>query len=166
MGTSRSAPTPNRLDVIEQYIREGGALIMIGGYMSFQGIEAKAQNKVLMLELMHFPQEVLNASEIKAPSEKTISNAEMRMAQQLIESMTSKWEPERYTDEYHRALEKMIDEKIDRGGKAAPAPSKKKRPSNLVDLTSALRQSLQQSESKTKAKPAVKGKAKNRKKAA
>jgi DNA end-binding protein Ku len=139
---------------------------MIGGYISFQRIEAKAQNKVLMLELMHFPQEVLNASEIKAPSEKTISNAEMRMAQQLIESMTSKWEPERYTDEYHRALEKMIDEKIDRAGKAAPAPSKKKRPSNLVDLTSALRQSLQQSESKTKAKPAVKGKAKNRKKAA
>jgi uncharacterized membrane protein len=41
--TSRSAPTPNRLDVIEQYIREGGALIMIGGYMSFQGIEAKAR---------------------------------------------------------------------------------------------------------------------------
>jgi uncharacterized membrane protein len=41
--TSRSVQTPNRLEVIEQYIREGGALIMIGGYMSFQGIEAKAR---------------------------------------------------------------------------------------------------------------------------
>jgi uncharacterized membrane protein len=29
--------------VIEQYILQGGALIMIGGYMSFQGIEAKAR---------------------------------------------------------------------------------------------------------------------------
>jgi uncharacterized membrane protein len=41
--TSRSMQTPNRLEVIEQYIRAGGALIMIGGYMSFQGIEAKAR---------------------------------------------------------------------------------------------------------------------------
>jgi hypothetical protein len=29
--------------IIEQYIREGGALIMIGGFMSFQGVEAKAR---------------------------------------------------------------------------------------------------------------------------
>jgi DNA end-binding protein Ku len=126
----------------------------------------KPQNKVLMLELMHFPQEVLDASEIKAPAEKPISKTEMQMARQLIESMTSKWEPERYSDEYHQALEKMIDEKIERGGKEAPVPSKKKRPSNVVDLSSALKQSLRQREDKSKAKPAVKGKAKNRKKAA
>jgi DNA end-binding protein Ku len=126
----------------------------------------KPQNKVLMLELMHFPQEVLDASEIKAPAEKAISKAEMQMARQLIESMTSKWEPERYTDEYHQVLEKMIDEKIERGGKEAPVLGKKKRPSNVVDLSSALKQSLRQREDKAKAKPAAKGKAKNRKKAA
>src|SRR5215469_2858041 len=41
--TSHSLTTPNRLEVIERYISEGGALIMIGGYMSFQGIEGKAR---------------------------------------------------------------------------------------------------------------------------
>ena len=41
--TSRSLETPNRLEVIEHYVRQGGALIMIGGYMTFQGIEAKAR---------------------------------------------------------------------------------------------------------------------------
>ena len=41
--TSRSLQTPNRLEVIEQYVLQGGALIMIGGYMSFQGIDAKAK---------------------------------------------------------------------------------------------------------------------------
>lgn len=126
----------------------------------------KPQNKVLMLELMHFPQEVLDASSIRAPAEKPISKAEMQMARQLIESMTSKWEPERYNDEYHQALEKMIDEKIERGGKEAPTSSKKKRPSNVVDLSSALKQSLQQREDKKKTRPTAKGKAKNRKKAA
>jgi DNA end-binding protein Ku len=126
----------------------------------------KPQNKVLILELMHFPQEVIDASEIKAPAEKPISKAEMQMARQLIESMTSKWEPERYTDQYHQALEKMINEKIERGGKEAPASTKKKRPSNVVDLSSALKQSLQQREDKRKPRPAAKGKAKSRKKAA
>lgn len=126
----------------------------------------KPQNKVLMLELMHFPQEVLDASSIRAPAEKPISKAEMQMARQLIQSMTSKWEPERYNDEYHQALEKMIDEKIERGGKEAPTSSKKKRPSNVVDLSSALKQSLQQREDKKKTRPTAKGKAKNRKKAA
>jgi uncharacterized membrane protein len=41
--TLRSLQTPNRLEVIEQYVLQGGALIMVGGYMSFQGIEAKAK---------------------------------------------------------------------------------------------------------------------------
>jgi DNA end-binding protein Ku len=56
-----------------------------------------------MLELTHFPQEVLDASEIKAPAEKPISKTGMQMPRQLIESITSKWEPERYSDEYHQA---------------------------------------------------------------
>jgi len=33
---------PNRLEVLAQWVREGGALLMVGGYLSFQGIEAKA----------------------------------------------------------------------------------------------------------------------------
>ena len=37
--------TPNRLDVLAQYVRDGGAFLMIGGYMSFSGIEAKAHYK-------------------------------------------------------------------------------------------------------------------------
>ncbi|HEY0789776.1 MAG TPA: glutamine amidotransferase [Chthoniobacterales bacterium] len=41
--TTKSKRTPNRLEVIEQYVQQGGALLMIGGYMSFQGIEAKAR---------------------------------------------------------------------------------------------------------------------------
>jgi len=39
----RSAVAPNRLASIEQYVRDGGGLLMIGGYLSFAGIEAKAR---------------------------------------------------------------------------------------------------------------------------
>jgi uncharacterized membrane protein len=39
----RSAVAPNRLQAVEQYVRGGGGLLMIGGYLSFAGIEGKAR---------------------------------------------------------------------------------------------------------------------------
>ena len=120
-----------------------------------------------MLELMHFPEELLDAAEFKAPVEKAVGKAEMQMAKQLIQSMTSEWKPEQYTDEYHKALEKMIDEKIEHGDEGRPAPVKKKRPTNVVDLVSVLQQSIQQTQVKPKSdKPAKKAQSPRRKKAA
>lgn len=40
---SKSRPLPNRLAAIADYVRDGGGLIMVGGYMTFQGIDAKAR---------------------------------------------------------------------------------------------------------------------------
>jgi len=58
--TGQSRRTPNRLAALEEYVREGGGLIMIGGYMSFQGIEGKARyndtpiEEVLPVEIMPY----------------------------------------------------------------------------------------------------------------
>jgi uncharacterized membrane protein len=41
--TVDSAATPNRLGVVRDYVRAGGSLLMVGGYMSFQGIDGKAR---------------------------------------------------------------------------------------------------------------------------
>ncbi|WP_062014530.1 glutamine amidotransferase [Aureimonas sp. AU4] len=38
-----SKPTPNRLKLLRQYVEEGGALLMFGGYYSFQGINGGAR---------------------------------------------------------------------------------------------------------------------------
>jgi uncharacterized membrane protein len=40
---ARSVARPNRLNVIRDYVAAGGGFVMIGGYLTFQGIEAKAQ---------------------------------------------------------------------------------------------------------------------------
>jgi uncharacterized membrane protein len=37
----RSEPTPNRLTALRDYVERGGGLLMIGGYLTFQGIQAK-----------------------------------------------------------------------------------------------------------------------------
>lgn len=39
----RSISLPNRLVAIRDYVRNGGGLVMIGGYMTFQGIDGKAK---------------------------------------------------------------------------------------------------------------------------
>jgi uncharacterized membrane protein len=36
-------PTPNRLKLLRDYAAQGGGLMMIGGYFSFQGIDGKAR---------------------------------------------------------------------------------------------------------------------------
>ena len=38
-----SVPRPDRLGAIRDYVHAGGGLVMVGGYLTFQGIEAKAR---------------------------------------------------------------------------------------------------------------------------
>lgn len=38
-----SQTAPNRLRLLKQWVEEGGNLVMIGGYLSFQGIDGKAR---------------------------------------------------------------------------------------------------------------------------
>lgn len=39
----RSVAMPNRLALIRDYVEGGGGLVMVGGYLTFQGIDAKAR---------------------------------------------------------------------------------------------------------------------------
>ncbi|MBW8351719.1 glutamine amidotransferase [Bacillus sp. IITD106] len=45
-----SKVTPNRLSLLKEYVHKGGGFGMIGGYMSFQGIDAKARYKNTAIE--------------------------------------------------------------------------------------------------------------------
>jgi DNA end-binding protein Ku len=123
----------------------------------------KPQESGLMLELMHFPDEILDVSQFKAPAEKTAGKKELAMAKQLIDAMTEPWNPEEYTDAYKEALTQLIDDKIEHGGKSPPTTTKRRgKASNVIDLVAVLQQSLKQgttgkaSAAKTKATPARK----------
>jgi DNA end-binding protein Ku len=102
----------------------------------------KPQENGLMLELMHFPEELLDFSTVKAPAAKHASNAELKMAGQLIQSMTTAWKPEMYHDDYHDALEKLIEKKIGHHEEKLPALKTTKRTTKMVDLVSVLQQSI------------------------
>jgi uncharacterized membrane protein len=47
---ARSVTRPNRLHVIRDYVAAGGGFVMIGGYLTFQGIDAKAQYSGTVIE--------------------------------------------------------------------------------------------------------------------
>jgi len=73
----------------------------------------------LVLNLMRFPQEVVSASEFEFPDRNLkkfkVTAKEIDLAKQLIEGMTSRWKPEKYHDEYRKALMELIDKRIKSG---------------------------------------------------
>ena len=103
----------------------------------------KPQHGGLMLELMRFPDEIVDPEEFKAPKATAPNAQEKKMATQLIDSMSTKWDPQAYHDDYREALESMIEKKIEKGEKDLPAPKKAKRPTQAVDLVAVLQQSIQ-----------------------
>lgn len=46
----QSKTTTNKLNLIKEYVSEGGSMGMIGGYMTFQGIDGKAKYKGTAIE--------------------------------------------------------------------------------------------------------------------
>ncbi|MEP6663980.1 MAG: Ku protein, partial [Verrucomicrobiota bacterium] len=117
----------------------------------------KPQKRGLMLELMHFPTEILDVSQFHSPAVKEFSKPEMTMAKQLIDAMSTDWKPELYKDDYRETLEKIVEEKIEHGDEKPAAVKKKKKPKNVIDLVSVLQQSIKETASrKGTARPAVK----------
>src|SRR5205814_8517837 len=70
----------------------------------------KPDGLFLVLELMHFASEVLTPEELNRPK-KELNDKELKMANALIESMSSDWQPEKYRDEYRDAVMEMIETK-------------------------------------------------------
>jgi DNA end-binding protein Ku len=106
----------------------------------------KPDGLFLILELMHFASEILSPEELKNGQTGKITEKELQMAQSLIESMSDKWEPEKYRDEYRAAVMEMIEQKAQRReitSKPAPAP----RATNVVDLVKVLQESLNRNQS-------------------
>jgi DNA end-binding protein Ku len=102
----------------------------------------------LLLETMFYPDEIRPVDEIAAIlSDVTVRPNEMRMARQLVDTMTERFEPDRYQDEYREALIKVLESKIS-GIKveARPEPSKEEGKS----LIEALKASVQTAKTKEK----------------
>ena len=104
----------------------------------------KAKDSVLVLELMHFAEELADADKLDIPKKLEVGKRELDMAKALVDSMSSKWDPKKYRDDYREALMEVIEEKVEAGGKEIEEkPKPKPRPSTkVIDLVSVLQESL------------------------
>ena len=60
----------------------------------------KPKDDSLVLELMHFPDEVLEPAGLDLPREEKLGKKEMDMAKSLVETMSGEWDPSQFKDEY------------------------------------------------------------------
>ncbi len=110
------------------------------------------QEDALVLILLRYPQELVALDDYTLPSGKAadyrISAKETEMAAQLIDSMSGKWDPRSYHDEFRERLQAVIQKRIEaQEGTAhveddAEAPQREDAATNVVDFMSLLQKSL------------------------
>lgn len=113
----------------------------------------KPRRHALVLELMHFADEISDLDTFSIPKEIKLGAKEIEMAKTLVKSMSDKWKPDKYHDDYRAALMDMIHAKVKSGGKEIPTQeTTKKRASNVIDLVEVLRKSIKESGGKASAR--------------
>ena len=137
-------------DSLKDTNKVGVAKVVIKTRQYLAGV--KPEDGVLVLELMHFADELADPEKLHLPKKMEVGKREMSMAKSLIDGMTSKWEPEKYKDDYREALMDVIEEKVEAGGKEIEEkPRKAPKPTKVIDLVSVLQKSLEQTGGKKKA---------------
>lgn len=110
-----------------------------------------AHQDALLLVLLRFSDELRDSKALDLPSTnlKTlgVTAKELAMAEQLVGSLVSSFEPEKYEDEYRRDLLRLIQRKVKAGElNSVPEASKHKpkppQTANVVDLAALLAQSV------------------------
>jgi DNA end-binding protein Ku len=131
-------------DTLKKTSKVGIAKVVIKTRQYLAGV--KAENSVLVLELMHFAEELADAEKLHVPKKLEPGKRELDMAKALVGSMSSKWEPKKYHDDYREALMEVIEEKVEAGGEEIEEKPKKKKPqpsTKVIDLVSVLQESLE-----------------------
>jgi DNA end-binding protein Ku len=96
----------------------------------------------LVLETMFFASELTDVEDVPgvAKGKAHIEPRQLKMAEQLVESMTIDWDPERYKDEYAKKVKDVIARKL-QGGEILESPSSGEG-GQVVDLMDALQKSI------------------------
>ncbi|HMC25209.1 MAG TPA: Ku protein [Candidatus Udaeobacter sp.] len=137
-------------DALKDSNKVGIAKVVIKTRQYLAGV--KPEDGTLVLELMHFADELADPGKLHVPKKTEVGKREMNMAKSLIDSMSSKWNPEKYKDDYREALMEVIEEKVEAGGKEIEEkPKKAPKPTKVIDLVSVLQKSLEQTGGKKKA---------------
>lgn len=102
----------------------------------------KAVDEAIVLEIMRFGDELVDEKEYTFPSETGVRPQELQMATQLVENLSTPFDPSKYTDDYHDNLMKIIRAKM-KGKKIEVEEPEEPETTQVVDLMARLQESLE-----------------------
>jgi DNA end-binding protein Ku len=132
-------------EAIRQSDKLGVAKIILRDAQHLAAVEAIGD--ALVLTMMRFADELADLDDFKFPKAQDIRPAELKMAMQLIDSLSAEWKPEKYTDEYRDNLMKVIQAKL-KGRRPALQERETAQSADVIDLMARLRASLEGKEGK------------------
>ncbi len=118
----------------------------------------RLKGDLFVLETMHWPDEIRQPEFEELDKKVEVRDTEVKMARQLIQQLSSSWDPDAFRDEYRVALEELVEKKV-AGAEISIAAEPEEEPTKVVDLMEALRRSVAEAREK-KASPAKKPAAK------
>lgn len=104
----------------------------------------RVMEDALVLETMFFANEVRPVEEVNADSiedKVTISEQEEEMAENIVNNLTSEFDPEKYDNHYREELMKIIRQKIE--GEDVESPEIEAEDKKVVDLMDKLKESVE-----------------------
>lgn len=103
----------------------------------------RVYKNTLVVETIHYPDEVRDVQEVpNVPDKVQPVKKELDTAKMLIDQLTTKFEPDKYKDEYRTALLDLIEEKKNKEQTTTVTPEGKPGPEYEANLMDALQASL------------------------
>jgi DNA end-binding protein Ku len=101
----------------------------------------RVADDIMLLETLFFADEVRDTKSLNIPRRSKVPDRELRIAQQLIDSMTVAWRPEKYEDTYRRRVLDLVRRKG--RGQEIEIEAREPEGAPVVDLVEALQRSLE-----------------------
>lgn len=140
----KAAAKPYRL-LADAMTREGKVAIASFVMRNKEYLAAiRAQDGLLILSTMHHADEVVDPADLDLSGllgDVEVREREVEMAQRLIDSLVTDFEPEAYEDSYRQRLTEFLEAKAE--GQDVELPKVEPDRGGVIDLTAALEQSLE-----------------------
>jgi DNA end-binding protein Ku len=104
-------------------------------------VSMRAHDNVLVLNTLHWPDEIRSAEDLNLPEDIKVAPAELKMAESLVEMMAMKFDPSEFRDEYKQAFEQIVEAKVKGREDLIEAPEAEAE-TTVLDLMSALKASV------------------------
>jgi DNA end-binding protein Ku len=145
----KAGPQAKAFAVVRQGMVNGGVVgigeIVFGGRQHLMVLAPPHDSKApgMRIYALRFASELRDVHDYAGSTEReSVDAAQLKLAKQLIDAHTAKFEPSKYIDHYEEALTELVEAKIKHLPLPAQEPEKKR--GKVIDLTDALRRSLAQ----------------------